>query len=102
VARLLTRNDGGTDIVHVLGRRTLVGRGTDCQLQIDAEFVSRRHALLQISADETVIEDLNSTNGVYINGQRVTRQALKEGDTVMIGKTVFRYLLKPVTEREAG
>lgn len=99
VARLLVRNDGNTEIVQVLGRRTLIGRGVDCQLQIDAEFVSRRHALVLVSPDETVIEDLNSTNGVYVNGQRVSRRRLAEGDQVMVGKTLFRYVVKPVADR---
>ena len=99
VARLLVRNDGNTEIVQVLGRRTLIGRGVDCQLQIDADFVSRRHALVLVMPDETVIEDLNSTNGVYVNGTRVSRRRLAEGDNITIGKTVFRYVLKPVAER---
>jgi hypothetical protein len=99
VARLLVRNDGNTEIVQVLGRRTLIGRGVDCQLQIDAEFVSRRHALVLVSPDETVIEDLNSTNGVFVNGLRVARRRLAEGDQVMVGKTLFRYVVKPMTDR---
>ncbi len=93
------RNDGNTEIVQVLGRRTLIGRGVDCQLQIDADFVSRRHALVLVLPDETVIEDLNSTNGVYVNGTRISRRRLAEGDNITIGKTVFRYVLKPVAER---
>jgi hypothetical protein len=99
VARLLVRNDGNTEIVQVLGRRTLIGRGVDCQLQIDADFVSRRHALVLVMPDETVIEDLNSTNGVYVNGTRIARRRLAEGDNIAIGKTLFRYVLKPVSER---
>ena len=101
VARLLVRNDGNTEIVQVLGRRTLIGRGVDCQLQIDAEFVSRRHALVLVMPDETVVEDLNSTNGVYVNGTRVSRRRLSEGDNITIGRTVFRYVLKPVAERSS-
>jgi uncharacterized protein (DUF3084 family) len=99
VARLLVRNDGNTEIVQVLGRRTLIGRGVDCQLQIDADFVSRRHALVVVMPDETVIEDLNSTNGVYVNGTRISRHKLAEGDTVTVGKVVFRYVVKPVADR---
>lgn len=99
LARLLVRNDGSTEIVQVLGRRTLIGRGVDCQLQIDAEFVSRRHALVLVGPEETVIEDLNSTNGVYVNGIRVARRRLAEGDQIMVGKTLFRYVVKPVTDR---
>lgn len=101
VARLFVRNDGNTDIVQVLGRRTLVGRAADCQLRIDAEFISRRHALVTVTPEETVIEDLNSTNGVFVNGTRVARRRLAEGDAITIGRLVFRYVLKPVPERGA-
>jgi chromosome segregation ATPase len=97
VARLLVRNENGTEIVHVLGRKTVIGRGLDCDLRVDAEFVSRRHAVMLVSAANTVIEDLDSTNGVYINGARVSRRVLSDGDEVVIGRTAFRYLVKPVS-----
>jgi hypothetical protein len=42
----------------------------------------------------TTIEDLNSTNGVFVNGKRVSRQALKEGDRVTVGRTQFRYTVR--------
>lgn len=94
--RLLVRQDDGREVVHVLARRTLVGRGLECQLRIDAEYVSRRHALLLVSSAATVIEDLDSTNGVFVNGVRVKRRVLAEGDEVMIGKTRFRFRLQPL------
>jgi hypothetical protein len=94
-ARLLVRTTGKTGIVHVLGHRTTVGRTPDNSLQIDADFISRHHAVLLESADGTVIEDLASTNGVYVNGERVSRQLLKPGDRVTIGRTDFRFVIKP-------
>jgi len=42
-----------------------------------------------------VIEDLNSTNGVTVNNRRITRQPLKDGDSVVIGKTQFRFVVRP-------
>jgi pSer/pThr/pTyr-binding forkhead associated (FHA) protein len=45
---------------------------------------------------EAVIEDLNSTNGVLVNGRKVTRQPLCDGDAVTIGETQFRYLARPL------
>jgi len=99
VVRLLVRHEGNTEVAQVLGRRTLIGRGADCQMRIDADFVSRRHALVQVGPDATVIEDLNSTNGVYVNGVRIARRKLADGDEIAIGRTVFRYVLKPAAER---
>jgi chromosome segregation ATPase len=94
-ARLLVRTTGKTGIVHVLGHRTTVGRTPDNSLQLDADFISRHHAVLLESAEGTVIEDLASTNGVYVNGERISRQLLKPGDRVTIGRTDFRFVIKP-------
>ncbi|MGH8277548.1 MAG: FHA domain-containing protein, partial [Steroidobacteraceae bacterium] len=99
--RLLIRSDGGSEVVHVLGRKTSLGRTPDNDLQIDAKFISRHHAVIMAGPAHTIIEDLNSTNGVLVNGRRITRQPLKDGDTVVIGKTVFRFAVRPMAERRA-
>jgi hypothetical protein len=90
-ARVLIRTDGNTDFVHVLGRRTRIGRGPDNELVLDTKHVSRYHAVLLAGPTHTQIEDLNSTNGVFVNGKRISRQALKDGDRVTVGRTQFRY-----------
>ena len=90
-AHLLTRSDGATGIVHLLGKRTTIGRTPDNDVPIDAEFISRHHAVALRAGGKTVIEDLNSTNGTYVNGQRISRRTLKDGDLVMLGKTEFRF-----------
>jgi hypothetical protein len=93
-ARVLIRTDGNTDFVHVLGRRTRIGRGSDNELVLDTKHVSRYHAVLLAGPAHTSIEDLNSTNGVFVNGKRVARQVLKDGDKVTIGRTQFRYTVR--------
>ena len=93
-ARVLIRTDGNTDFVHVLGRRTRIGRGADNELVLDTKHVSRYHAVLLAGPAHTSIEDLNSTNGVFVNGKRVARQVLKDGDRVTIGRTQFRYTVR--------
>jgi hypothetical protein len=93
-ARVLIRTDGNTDFVHVLGRRTRIGRGSDNELVLDTKHISRYHAVLLAGPVHTSIEDLNSTNGVFVNGKRVSRQALKDGDRVTIGRTQFRYTVR--------
>jgi chromosome segregation ATPase len=92
--RLLIRSEGDSEVVHVLGRKTSVGRTPDNDLQIDAKFISRHHAVILAGPAHTIIEDLNSTNGVLVNGRRITRQTLKDGDSVVIGKTVFRFAVR--------
>ncbi|MCC7462502.1 MAG: FHA domain-containing protein [Gammaproteobacteria bacterium] len=99
LVRLLVRTEGDTGIVQVLGRRTSIGRTADNDMRIDADYISRHHAVILATTTGTVIEDLHSTNGVQVNGVRVTRQRLNEGDLVVIGRTEFRYVTKPAGER---
>ena len=97
--RLLIRTDGDTEVVHVLGRKTTVGRTPDNDLQIDAKFISRNHAVILAGPNHTIIEDLNSTNGVAVNGKRISRHTLRDGDTVAIGKTSFRFAVRSTERR---
>jgi chromosome segregation ATPase len=92
--RLLIRTDADSEVVHVLGRKTTVGRTPDNDLQIDAKFISRHHAVILAGPAHAIIEDLNSTNGVTVNNRRITRQPLKDGDNVVIGKTQFRFVVR--------
>src|SRR5882757_3668991 len=90
----LIRIDGERPVTHVLARRTRIGRASGCELQIDSSSVSRHHALVVVGPREAVIEDLNSTNGVLVNGRKVNRQQLADGDAITIGETQFRYLAR--------
>jgi chromosome segregation ATPase len=92
--RMLVRTQGETGIVQLLGRRTTLGRTPDNDIRIDEDFISRHHAVVLLAGANTVVEDLNSTNGTYVNGERINRRALKEGDLVTLGKTEFRFVLK--------
>lgn len=93
-ARVLIRTDGNTEFVHVLGRRTRIGRGSDNELVLDTKHISRYHAVLLAGPVNTSIEDLNSTNGVFVNGKRVSRHILKDGDRLTVGRTQFRYTVR--------
>lgn len=97
--RMLVRTQGETGIVQLLGRRTTIGRTPDNDLRIDAEFISRHHAVVLLYGSKTVIEDLNSTNGTFVNAERVNRRSLKEGDIVTLGKSEFRFVIRPAPER---
>ena len=96
--RMFVRTEGDAGIVHVLGRRATMGRAPDNDLSIDFESVSRHHAVALQTPGGTVIEDLNSTNGVFVNGHRVSRRVLTVGDLVTIGVASFRFLVKPADE----
>jgi len=93
-ARLLVHTEEGREVVHVLGRRTSIGRTPDNDLQIDAKFISRHHAVILVGPVHSIIEDLNSTNGVYVNGRRITRNTLKDGDTLLFGRAQYRFAVR--------
>ena len=100
MTRLFVRLDADSEVVHVIGKKTTsIGRTDDNDIAIDTRYISRHHARILTVPNATVIEDLGSTNGVYVNDQRVSRrQSLKDGDIVMVGKTRFRFAAK-VPER---
>jgi chemotaxis protein MotB len=77
-----------------LTKKTLtIGRSSHCDIQVLTHFVSREHARVTVGArGVVVIEDLGSTNGVFVNAVRVDRQELRHGDIVTIGETQFRFL----------
>ncbi len=64
----------------------VIGRSGDCQLSLDDPLVSRRHATLQVRSDGVALHDLESRNGVYVNGTRISGQReLTDGDRIIIG-----------------
>lgn len=65
--------------------RHIMGRTEDNDIQLDSKFVSRHHAQLTVMAGSAILEDLNSTNGVYISGRRRQRHALRDGEAFSIG-----------------
>ena len=62
-----------------------IGRDEDSDIRLDGLQISKRHARLTRSGGDVVVEDLKSTNGVFINGQRVSKQAIRPNDAVQIG-----------------
>jgi chromosome segregation ATPase len=89
--RVLIRQEGGAEVMYPIGRHTSIGRTPENDIQIDTTYISRHHAVLLSSPDACIVEDLNSTNGVLVNGRRVSRHVLHDGDSLTIGRTEFRY-----------
>ena len=96
----LIRIDGDRNVSHSLSRRTRIGRAAGCELQVDSSSVSRHHALIVAGPRETVLEDLNSTNGVILNGRKISRAFLNDGDLIVIGDVHFRYVAQPGEQKD--
>ncbi len=75
----------GTDVIHI-------GRGLSADLHLDESSVSRRHAILVPRAAGARILDDRSSNGTFVNGRRVQQAELGNGDVIVIGRVVLRYL----------
>ena len=78
--------------VQLTKDRTSLGRRPYNDIVIDNLAVSGEHAVFQMSGNEVYLEDLNSTNGTYVNGKAVKKQLLQNSDTVEIGKYRIKYI----------
>jgi hypothetical protein len=78
--------------VQLTKDRTTLGRRPYNDIVIDNLAVSGEHAVLQMSGQEVYLEDLNSTNGTYVNGKAVKKQLLQNNDTVEIGKYKIKFI----------
>jgi two-component system, cell cycle response regulator len=70
----------------------VIGRLPSSEIMIDHELVSRRHARIDVREGTIALVDLESTNGTYVNAQKVDERELKDGDLLSIGGTVFKFL----------
>jgi FHA domain len=89
---IVSLDDNLIKVVPLNKDRMTLGRRPYNDIVVDNLAVSGEHAALQVIGHDYFIEDLNSTNGTYINEQKVKRQILKNGDTIEIGKYAIKYV----------
>jgi hypothetical protein len=89
VQRALLIRDGKTFVID--RDRAVVGRSRRCDIVVDDPNVSRKHCELQLRGSEWYVVDLDSTNGVVVNGKRSDTARLSPGDEIMLGTTRFRF-----------
>jgi pSer/pThr/pTyr-binding forkhead associated (FHA) protein len=73
--------------IDLAGERLLVGRDQQCDVRLHDTEVSRRHAEFRLADESAEIVDLGSSNGTYLNGQRITRHKVEHGDRLLLGRT---------------
>lgn len=78
-------------------REASIGRHPHCTVTVSQPSVSRKHAKLDFDGQSCMVEDLNSSNGTYVNNQRITRSALRDGDELRCGDFRLRYVEKEVS-----
>jgi diguanylate cyclase (GGDEF)-like protein len=68
---------------------TTIGRGSAADIQVIDEGISRRHASIKLEGERITVADLGSTNGTFLNGERITVHALRDGDKIQVGSTTI-------------
>jgi len=76
---------------NLLAEEIVIGRSSQVEICIESQLMSRRHAALRRSGPDVRLVDLESANGVYLNGVRVHSAGLLEGDTIQIGDVLLVY-----------
>jgi len=89
VVMVMFRADGQRRSFSVTRDMTVIGRREDCDLRIPLSDVSRKHCRMILNGDAIKVEDLGSSNGTYVNGERVQQAELTPGDTLQVGPVVF-------------
>jgi len=89
VLRFISGKYQGGEFPIVPDRQIVVGRSSELDMVLVEDMVSRKHARITMQADQIWIEDLGSTNGTFVNGEKIKRAHLKEGDRVLIGTSIL-------------
>jgi pSer/pThr/pTyr-binding forkhead associated (FHA) protein len=88
---LLIETERGSAEVPLRDGQTVMGRGEDCNLIVNDGLLSRRHVCFKLDNEGFSVEDLGSTNGVYVNGRRISGKArLAAGDLILVGSSKLR------------
>jgi pSer/pThr/pTyr-binding forkhead associated (FHA) protein len=81
----LTVREGGEERRVVFDARAVIGRDRDCTVILQSRSVSRKHAIIEKSADGWIVRDLGSANGLFVEGKRVSEAPLPSGSSVRFG-----------------
>jgi pSer/pThr/pTyr-binding forkhead associated (FHA) protein len=89
VALVRVTAEGETQRVVLSKDRTVIGRQEGCQIRIPIAGVSRTHCEVRVEDGSVIVKDLGSSNGTYVNQERVTEQPVAAGDLISMGGQVF-------------
>ena len=92
VLRFISGKYQGGEFPIVPDKQIIVGRSSDLDMVLVEDMVSRKHARIAMQSDQIWIEDLGSTNGTFVNGEKIKRARLKEGDRVLIGTSILKVI----------
>lgn len=103
--RFISGKYQGGEFPLAKSREIVIGRSNDLDMTLIEDMVSRRHSRITSADDEIAIMDLGSTNGTFVNGEKIKRARLKEGDRILIGTSIMKLVAvdpaSTVSEAEA-
>lgn len=88
--RFISGKYQGGEFPLVEGREIVIGRSSELDMVLIEDMVSRKHASITVNGAEIVITDAASTNGTFVNGEKIKRARLKEGDRILIGTSIIK------------
>src|SRR5688572_9701497 len=95
---MVSTGDAAGTVFPLTHSSLLIGRSPEAEVRINEQAISHEHARLEMAGGRCTIQDLGSTNGTYVNGQRIVQSiVLTGGDTIRAGSTTFTFVT-----REAG
>ncbi|MHC4441165.1 MAG: FHA domain-containing protein [Planctomycetota bacterium] len=107
VVLILFKEDGERKEFPINPGKTVIGRKEECDLRIPLAEVSRKHAMIMVDQDSVTVRDLGSSNGTYVNNQKISEQEIAPGDHIVIGQVVLTAQIngepadvKPVSTRQ--
>ena len=80
----------GGEFALEMNQELIIGRSSELEMVLIEDMVSRHHAKITTTDDEIYIEDLGSTNGTFVNGEKITKTKLKENDRILIGTSIIK------------
>lgn len=83
-----------------MNREIIIGRSSDLDMVLVEDMVSRRHAKITSTDAEVYIQDLGSTNGTFVNGEKVSRSRLSEGDRILVGTSIIKLVTADLASTE--
>ncbi|PKN39668.1 MAG: hypothetical protein CVU63_14820, partial [Deltaproteobacteria bacterium HGW-Deltaproteobacteria-20] len=97
--RFISGKYQGGEFPLVPGKEIHVGRSNDLDMVLAEDMVSRKHARIAFQGEDIYIEDLASTNGTFVNGEKIKRSKLREGDRVLIGTSILKVVVSESVRR---
>ncbi|TNE46725.1 MAG: FHA domain-containing protein [Deltaproteobacteria bacterium] len=88
--RFISGKYQGNEYPLPANKEVIVGRGSELDIVLVEDMISRRHAKVVTGEDYVILQDLGSTNGSFVNGERVRKQRLHEGDRILLGTSILK------------